>query len=269
MMDTPATAYKPISLPMKIVLWFVIVNAVLGAISLIFSPENTGSTFFWTITPPINAAMLGVLYASAAILLLQVVLQGRWESARFLVVTIPVFTGILLLTTLLHADRFIQDMRFYYWLLVYALLPIAAIYFYIQHERGGAVWQVVRKPLNPFVKQIAIFFGIMGLIFTLVGYFFPNLIIMIWAWTISPLMVRVFLSWVGALTVGLLWFSRENDWTRVQGSANLMIISSVLMLIIMLFHMAELNPNPVSVGAFVFGLLILMGFGLYLHWKHR
>src|SRR3712207_653425 len=101
--------YKPMSLPMKIVFWFVVANAALGAISLIFFPTTTESTFFWQIAPPISARMFGVLYVAAGMLVLLAVLRGQWESARTVDIMVPFFTGMLLLTTILHMDRFVQD----------------------------------------------------------------------------------------------------------------------------------------------------------------
>lgn len=40
---------------MKLAFWFVAVNALAGAGSLIFFPADTARLFFWEIKPPINA----------------------------------------------------------------------------------------------------------------------------------------------------------------------------------------------------------------------
>ena len=40
------STYKPMSLFMKIVFWFVAINALAGAISLILFPANTDTLFF-------------------------------------------------------------------------------------------------------------------------------------------------------------------------------------------------------------------------------
>ena len=106
--------YKPMSLPMKLVLWFVVANAYAGAISLIVFPTDTRATFFWQIAPPINAGLFGVLYLAAGSVVLRAVLHGRWEPARYLTAMVPAFTGLMLLTTLLHLDKFDQGPKLYY-----------------------------------------------------------------------------------------------------------------------------------------------------------
>ena len=49
---------RPMSPLMKVVFWFVAVNALVGAFSLIFFPSDTARLFFWEIKPSINAALL-------------------------------------------------------------------------------------------------------------------------------------------------------------------------------------------------------------------
>src|SRR5262245_23416578 len=134
-MDSP---YKPMSLLMKIVFWFVAINALAGAISLILFPGSTETLFFWKISPPITAALFGALYLGGAVVVSLVTYRGLWEPARYLV-PILVSAGVLItLTTFLHLDRFTPGFKLAYWLAVYIVAPLLAIVFYIQHERGGA-----------------------------------------------------------------------------------------------------------------------------------
>jgi hypothetical protein len=55
-------ANKSMSLLAKIAFWFIAVNALAGAISLILFPARTGTLFFWEIKPPLTAALFGALY---------------------------------------------------------------------------------------------------------------------------------------------------------------------------------------------------------------
>jgi hypothetical protein len=61
-MTTPAhmaEADRPMSPLMKVVFWFVAVNALVGALSLIFFPGDTARLFFWEISPPSMPLSLG------------------------------------------------------------------------------------------------------------------------------------------------------------------------------------------------------------------
>jgi len=143
------STYKPMSLFMKIVFWFVAINALAGAISLIMFPANTDTLFFWKITPPISAALFGALYLGGAVVVAYVTRQGLWEPARYLV-PILVSAGILIsLTTFLHIDRFTSGFRLFYWSAVYVVAPLLAILFYVQHERGGANGKSLANPWPP------------------------------------------------------------------------------------------------------------------------
>ena len=54
---------KPLSPAARVILWFVAVDALIGAVSLLPFPARTETLFFWGIIPPINAALFGAPYA--------------------------------------------------------------------------------------------------------------------------------------------------------------------------------------------------------------
>lgn len=262
-------AYKPMGLAMKVVLWFVVANAYAAAASLIVFPADTQATFFWSISPPINAGMFGALYLAAGTVVLYTVWRGQWEPARFLVVMVPAFTGMMLLSTLLHRTAFDQSIELAYWLLVYIVAPVAGIVFYLQHERGGANWQIVGQPIAPATRLAAVVFGAGAALFGVVAYLFPNLVGESWPWTISPFMVRVFVSWLSAFAVGLLWFGVEPDWSRLRPVAALLVGSAALMMLMLVVHRDDLIPASPALWLFVAGLIAIALLGAFFFWRQR
>ena len=264
------STYKPMSLFMKIVFWFVAINALAGAISLIMFPANTDTLFFWKITPPISAALFGALYLGGAVVVAYVTRQGLWEPARYLV-PILVSAGILIsLTTFLHIDRFTAGFRLFYWLAVYVVAPLLAIVFYVQHERGGANWEIVGQPVAPLTRVVAITMGAILVLLGVMVLTWPNLVIAIWPWTITPLMTRIFASWFSAFGVGLLWFLRERDWSRLYHIANLMIAAAGLDLLMVFIHRNDLNSTSLNFWLFCFHLAAFGLVGGFMHWyQHR
>jgi hypothetical protein len=258
------------TLLMKIVFWFVAVNALAGAISLMLFPTQTDTLFFWTIKPPLAAAMFGALYLGGAVVVSLVTYRGLWEPARFLV-PILVAAGILIsLTTFLHLDRFAPGFRLYYWLVIYIVAPLLAVVFYIQHERGGAVWDVVGQPVAPLTRFVAIITGALLVLFGLICLAWPSLVITVWPWTITPLMVRIFASWFSAFGFGLLWFLPERDWSRLYQIPNLMIAAAVLDLLITFLHWDNLNSTGLNLWLFCFHLAAFGLIGVFMHWwQHR
>lgn len=100
-------ATSPMTIFTKIVCWFVAVNALAGAILLLFWPAHTDTLFFWEIKPPLNAVLFGALYLGGAVVVGYLTYKGQWEPARFLV-PVLVSAGIFIsLVTFLHLDKFI------------------------------------------------------------------------------------------------------------------------------------------------------------------
>lgn len=259
-------AYKPMSLLMKIVFWFVAINALAGAVSLVVFPGSTDNLFFWKISPPLSAAMFGALYLGGAVVVALVTYQGRWEPARYLV-PILVSAGVLIsLTTFLHLDKFTPGFKLFYWLLVYIVAPILAIVFYIQHERGGAVWKVVGEPVAPLTRIVAITLGSLLILLGIWCLASPGLVISVWPWTLTPLMVRIFASWFSAFGFGLLWFWWERDWGRLYHIPNLMIAAAGLDLLMVFIHRAALNSTGLNFWLFCFHLAAFGLIGGLMHW---
>jgi hypothetical protein len=262
--------YKPMSLLMKVVYWFVAINALAGAISLILFPGSTETLFFWMISPPITAALFGALYLGGAVVVSLVTYKGLWEPSRYLV-PILVSAGVLIsITTFLHIDRFTPGFRLFYWLAVYIVAPLLAIVFYIQHERGGANWEVVGQPVTPVTKAVAVTTGAVLVILGAICLIWPALVIAVWPWTISPLMVRIFTSWFSAFGFGLLWFLWEPDWTRLSHIASLMIAAAGLDLLMTFIHRNDLTSTGLSLWLFCFHLALFGLIGVFMHvWQRR
>ncbi len=259
----------PISWPMKVVFWFVAVNALLGAGSLLLFPTRTDTLFFWKITPPINAALFGALYLGGAIAVAQAMLRDRWETARYLIPVLVTAGALLSLTTFLHLDRFIPGIRLYYWLVIYIGAPVLASAFYLQHERRGATWQVVEQPVTWATRTLAVAMGTLIALFGSIGLARPELITALAPWPISPLMARVFAAWFSAFVPALLWFWWEPDWNRLYPVANLMIAAAGLDLVMIFIHQDDLTPGAPTMWLVVASLLGLGLVATAMHWLQR
>jgi hypothetical protein len=240
---------------------FVAVNALVGAISLLLFPSETERLFFWKITPSLSATMFGGLYLGGAFAVTHAVLRRNWETARYLI-PVLVTAGILLtLTTFLHLDRFTPGLKLAYWLIIYIGAPLLALGFWWYYEiRQHANWDVVGQPVAPLTRTLALATACGLVLFGAVSLLRPDLIIAIWPWPISPLMVRVFASWFSAFAPGLFLFAWEHDWNRLYPIASLMIAATSLDLLMTFIYRAELTGSPLQVAVFcahlaAFGLL--------------
>lgn len=127
-----ASNEKQLSKFMKFVFWFVVVNSSSGSLLLILFPTQTETLFFWNITPPINAMLVGAMYLVASIAVAYAAIRGTWESARLILVMGFSLSAVLLAATLMHIDRFVPGAKLYYWLFVYFIFPVLCwLRFYI------------------------------------------------------------------------------------------------------------------------------------------
>jgi hypothetical protein len=247
---------------MKLAFWFVALNALAGAGSLMFFPTQT--LFFWDIKPAINAALFGALYLGGALATGWLTWRGQWESARFLVPVLVCAGALISITTLLHLDKFEPGIKLAYWLLVYIGAPLLALLFYIQHERAGADWSVTH-PVKPITRAIAVAWGGVLVVLGLLILIWPSAVVANWPWPTGALMIRVFASWFMAFGVGLLWFWVEREWTRVQHRANLMIGAAVLDLLMVFLHRADIATTGLSLWVYCFHLALFGCVGLLMH----
>lgn len=252
----------------KIGFWFVALNALAGAGSLLLFPTRTDTLFFWEIRPPLNAALFGALYLGGAIIVGWVTYQGRWEPARFLVPILVSAGALIAITTLLHLDRFAPGVRLAYWLVVYIGAPLLAVLFYVQHERRGANWTVI-EPVAPATRTTAIGVGGLLVVAGVAILIWPAAVVARWPWPISPLMLRIFASWFSAFGVGMLCFIVERDWRRLHLIPTMLTAAAVFDLVMLFVHRGDLVATDWRLWAYCAHLLLLGGVGQLMHGLQR
>lgn len=259
---------RPMSPLAKISFWFVALNALGGALSLLFFPHATDILFFWTIKPAINAALFGALYLGGAAVVGAMAYRGEWEQARFLV-PILVSAGLLIsAVTIAHIDRFTPGIKLWYWLIVYIGAPLLALLLYIQHERAGANW-AVSEPVAPATKRLALSLGALLMTVGCGLILWPEGAARAWPWPMTPLMLRIFAAWFSAFGVGLLWFQFEHDWGRLRHVATLMIAAAGLDLAMVALHWRDITATTGVVLLYCAHLALFGAAGLLMHWLQR
>ncbi|MAT96090.1 MAG: hypothetical protein CL608_03020, partial [Anaerolineaceae bacterium] len=229
----------------RLIYGFVALNALVGALILILLPGQTDTLFFWTINPPLNARLFGVLYLGGAAAVFLAVWRNEWEPVRYLV-PILVAAGILISwVTLLHLDNFAPGIRTVYWLVIYIGAPLLALLIYGFQERQGANWTVA-VPVRPFTRRVALVTGSVVSLVAVGMIMWPETAVAHWPWPTSPLMVRIFAAWFGAFGLGLLWFRVERDWQRLRQIPTLMIAAAGLDLLMVLLHWETLSDTGLT-----------------------
>jgi hypothetical protein len=258
----------PLSRFARLIFWFVAVNALVGAVSLIVFPSQTDTLFFWEIKPPINAALFGALYLGGAVTVAYVSYRGIWEESRFLVPILVTAGFFISLTTLIHVDRFTPGIKLAYWLFIYVGAPLLALFIYVYHERRGANW-TIHEPVRPATRLLAVITGAVVLLLGMLLLIRPDLALDFWPWNVTPLMIRIFASWFNAFGVGLLWFYFDRDWTRLRLISYLMMTAAALDLIMIFLHRADWKSTNLNVWVYCFHLIAFGAVGFVMVWLQR
>jgi hypothetical protein len=210
----------------------VIVPFLAVAAFLLFAfPDRTGELFAWAISPPLSAYMLGSAYVGGIWFFIGVAVTKRWHRVAPGFPAVVVFAGALLVATLLHLDRFSQNLSFFTWVVLYATTPfIVAVLWWLQRGSDDGTPEPVDARVPRAVRGVMLAVGAASLVTGAVLFFAPELVIPFWAWELTPLTARVLgavLSLPGIVAIG---FVRDDRWSsfRILFQAQLVSLFAIV-----------------------------------------
>ncbi|WP_019182013.1 hypothetical protein [Microbacterium yannicii] len=204
---------------------------VIAAFLLFAFPTRTGELFAWPIDPPLTAYVLASAYVGGIWFFIGVVRANQWHRVRHGFPAVVVFAGALLAATLLHLDRFSQNLSFFTWITLYATTPfVVAVLAVAQHRRDPRTPAAVDVDL-PLIARIGL--ASIGGAALLVGaamFVFPDAAADVWAWQLTPLTAQVtgsVLTLTGVVNLALLVDAR---WTsfRLLFQAQLLSLAAIV-----------------------------------------
>jgi hypothetical protein len=214
----------------RIVAIAIVPFLVIAAILLFAFPDRTGELFAWPITPPLTAYMLASAYIGGIWFFVWVAATRRWHRVAVGFPAVVVFAGALLIATLLHLDRFSQNLSFFTWIVLYATTPFVVAWLWWMQRRSDDGRPEVPDALVPRpVRAIMLAVGAASLLTGAVMFLAPALVIPVWAWDLTPLTARVIgavLSLPGVVAIGFLHDAR---WTsfRILFQAQLLSLIAI------------------------------------------
>ncbi|GEP47139.1 hypothetical protein MSA03_06470 [Microbacterium saccharophilum] len=166
---------------------------VIAAVLLFGFPDRTGELFAWAIAPPLSAYLLASAYAGGVWFFVSTTRARRWDDVKHGFPAVVVFAFLLLVATLLHLDRFSQNLSFAVWMTLYATTPVVVAALWLRESRRagppasteGEV--LVSRP----VRTILVLVGGAAAVTGLALFLFPDAVIPVWAWELTPLTARV------------------------------------------------------------------------------
>ena len=208
-----ATSRRPV-LARKVLALLVAPVVIAAGIILYLYPSQTAQLFAWPIAPTMTPIVMGAGYLAAAWFFFSLWRARAWAHVAAVLSGIFVFTVVMLVSTLLHWDRFSHGkFTFWLWLVVYVLSPfaVAGVIWLHRHHREPQLNSVI---VNPIVRGwFTLLFAAMAIV-ALALVLWPSSIIGLWPWKLSPLTARVLGGWIAVLAVGGLQMCRSAQWLR-------------------------------------------------------
>jgi hypothetical protein len=243
---------------------FYAIAACLAAVAgfLLFPlAAETDRFFSWTIDPPLTAAFLGAAYWAALVLLAWAARQRDWATSRTAMPAVVTIAALLLVTTLIHLDKFDLDSLFgWFWLVVYCLVtPLLAWLIARQVRAAGPV----ARGMNPLPGAVRGVLAIVGL--CLLGYgvaLYAAPLDVAWPWTLTPLTGRAIASFLIGFGVAAGFAIWENDSARLRGAAAAFATLGVLELLAAAIFSDDLTASDAGVAAYVAFWVASLGLGL-------
>jgi hypothetical protein len=234
-------------------------------IILFFYPESSGVRFAWAIKPEMTARYLGAGYLGGSWLFINAIIGKRWHRVQVGFLPVTSFTWFMLLATLLHWDRFATgNLGFVLWLVLYIVTPflVPALWFYNRKTDSGApeTRDVSVPSVVLWVFRLA---GIGALIFVVLGFIYPDLVIQIWPWTLSVLTARVMCGWISLLGLGALMMSREKRWSGWKVPMESILLWHLLVLVAIAINPADFTNGVINWYTLLVGFLLLFSLVFY------
>jgi hypothetical protein len=265
--------YLAIAFPLRAWLAVEVLFGLGAVLAVGLAPADTATNFAWPIQPVVMAAVLGAFYITSAPLFLFPLLAKRWEMIRVMILPAALFSTIQLAATFLHWDKFsIGTVPFYVWFASYLLPPPIFVAAYLWHQKriGSEEAVPTQDQIPAWLRTTLVALGLLLSLISFTAFFFPNALIPIFPWKLTPLTARSLSGWLAAVGTLMLSMRRENSRTRSRlGTPMLMLILPAL-LMQMSRYANEVNwGSPVLwIGLLIFSFTGLCGLALAIgNWR--
>jgi hypothetical protein len=217
------SAVRPTTAGMRRMLLIASLLVFIVGIQLFILSEHTERFFAWPIQPPLTAAFLGAAYWASFAMEFLAARKHVWGYARIAVPAVLIFTGLTLVVTLLHLDKFslghpttITRGAAWGWLIVYLVVPPLMAVLLIRQLRMPGVDPPRLSPLPGWVRAVLILHTAIMVPLGLALLLAPGATIGLWPWTLTTLTGRAIGAWSLALGIAAAQAYWENDWAHVQ-----------------------------------------------------
>ncbi len=246
---------------------FIIPFLIAAAVLLYVWPNNTDKTFAWTIKPSMTSMMLAAAYMGGIYFFARVVAARQWHTIKVGFLPVTTFASLLGIATILHWDRFNHShISFVTWAALYFTTPFMVIAVWLANRAHDTRQAEPGDILLPVIARLIIgLVGAMTLLVSLLLFLFPQLMIQIWPWALTPLTARVLGAMFALPGMVGLGIAFEPRWSAARIILQSQCFSILMILIAIARANADFHPSNPLTWLFVGGLAGLLVLLLFLY----
>lgn len=229
-----------------------------------FKPAQMEKSFTWAVLPPLHARFVAALYLFGGVYMLGCLVARYLAQVRPALPAVVLFTGLLLVVTLLNPDAFDYDLvPPKVWTLSYIVYPLIAIGLYLNMRRRPGVTPP-GPPLPRWARDVlvaqAVVFGVTGIALL----FARDTMVDLWPWPITNGLAQFY----GGPFIAYAWtswaYSRSRTWKEAITVLPAMLAFVGATLVVSIIHDELFSASDVEdwVWFGVFGVLTVTMAGM-------
>jgi hypothetical protein len=226
--------------------------ALIAGLMLFAGATETERFFSWTIEPPQTAAFLGATYWAVVILFAWASTCGTWSEVRLAALAEATAAALLLAATLLHLDKFHDDLLGYFWIAVYALAAPALLVLVLA-ARGASTEHRTRQRTVALPRGLQALLGAQALVFAAYGvslFLFPETADAAWPWPLTPLTARAVAAFLCGFAVAAAVALRDPAPERLRVAAWTYLALGALEILGAALHAGDFSSDA-ALAAFI------------------
>ena len=258
-------------LPAMRVAAVVVVCVLVPALIILWGlPTRTDDLWAWTIKAPLTPIFMGAGYGAGAYFFYRVYRTERWHEVSVGVLSAAVFALLMLITTILHFDKFNQgkahDMlpdppvlatiAYYGWTIVYILSPFVVGWLWWRNQQLDAREPDKGESLVPdnirLVTRVIAIGALLGAAVMLVS---PSTVIEHWGWGLTDLTARVLGCFTAQVGTGFVLLSLDARWSSWRILVQTFLIAVALLLVGAIREWDTFLPDRSMKWVYLAGLL--------------
>jgi hypothetical protein len=187
--------------------------------------------------PPLHARFIGAVYLSGFAFMVAGLLARRWSAIRWVPLMTAIWTGGLLVVTLLHHDDFdFTKTQTQIWFAAYVAYPVIGLWILFNRRRDPTSDDSGPVPAA-WARQCLVAQGIVLTAAGLALLVAPGPMADAWPWPVTSLLAQIYSAPVLAYGVGSLLLARTRTWREMRVGVLAIALFAVGALVASLIHL--------------------------------